>query len=103
VASTDASIEAVKTHPRLENWPYVFDNLATKDLWSECRKLWNNTRVAVGLPELLVRDLLRQYSVQLKLAVPLFQDSGREIILLFARCNLLPRQPMARYHEVYVK
>jgi site-specific recombinase XerD len=65
VPLTDVALEAVNTLPRLEECPYVFYNLKTKDRWCDCRKPWEKARVEAGVPELQVKDLRRHYAIKL--------------------------------------
>jgi integrase len=65
VPLTDLAIEAVNPLPKLDGCPYVFYNSATKDRWCECRKPWKQAREKVGLPDLWVKDLRRQFAIQL--------------------------------------
>jgi integrase len=65
VPLTDSAAEAVKALPRLETCSYVFYNTATKDRWCECRKPWKEAREEVGVLDLLVKDLRRQYAIHL--------------------------------------
>jgi integrase len=65
VPLTDAALEAVETLPKLDECPYVFYNLKTKERWFDGRKLWEQAREAAGVPELTIKDLRRLYAIKL--------------------------------------
>ena len=55
----------MRTLSKLEDCPYVFYNLKTKDRWHDCRKPWEQAREKVGLPEMQVKDLRRHFAIDL--------------------------------------
>ena len=65
VPLTEATLDAVRTLPRLKDCPYVFYNVRSKDRWHDCRKPWEQARTAVGLPEIRVKDLRSHYAINL--------------------------------------
>jgi len=65
VPLTDVAVQAVRFLPKLEGCAYVFYNIKTGDRWEECRKGWQKARETAGVPDLQVKDLRRQYAIQL--------------------------------------
>jgi len=62
---TEEALAAVHTFPRLEECEYVFYNSKTKDRWYDVRKPWESARKSAEVPELLIKDLRRQYAINL--------------------------------------
>jgi len=65
VPLTEVALEAVNAFQPIEDCPYVFYNIKSKDRWHDCRKPWEQAREKVGLPEIQVKDLRRHFAIDL--------------------------------------
>ncbi len=65
VPLTGAGLAATQVLPDLEGCPYVFYNPKTMRRRHTCPRTWENARVEAGVPDLQVKDLRRQFAIDL--------------------------------------